>query len=355
MVDSSGQFCLHCGAWRGSLGLEPTPDLYVEHIVEICRELRRVLRSDGVFWLNIGDSYTPQSTHRTNKERTGYNQRARLVKDELKLPSYGKAKDLCLVPFHLAIALQADGWWVRSACIWHKRNCMPESASDRPTVDYEYVFLLTKSARYFYDGDAVREPSKIDETISWPKSNGIKSNMNKDEDLVKAGSWDMSDNRYYPASRNLRTVWDIPTKSYSEAHFATFPNELAARCIKVTPMDVCAECGAGYERLTEKIEPPKRSVNARTPPGQSPQSSFSVERFDNPIEIKTIGFAPTCTCGAGKAKAVILDPFAGSGTVGQAAHDLGRGFILIELNPDYYEFMRSRLGMFCPEAECPTS
>src|SRR3990170_639507 len=175
-------FCRRCGAWRGCLGLEPTPELYVEHLVGVLREVRRVLRDDGVMFLNMGDSYASNPAKGGSGTPNGRNNRgegyARPLRkasaqgadvggwtsrsSELRTttaPSGLKPKDLLLMPARVALALQVDGWWLRSDIIWSKPNPMPESVTDRPTTAHEHVYLLAKSERYFYDADAIREPS----------------------------------------------------------------------------------------------------------------------------------------------------------------------------------------------------
>jgi len=154
-VRSQGSFCSLCGAWRGSYGLEPTPEMYIDHTILILREIKRVLRKDGVVFWNIADSYAGGGRGSDKKYGEGRDNQPKSFKGN----SLIKPKDLSLIPFRLAIAAQADGWWVRSVIIWSKPNPMPESAKDRPTTCHEYILMLTKSARYYWDADAVREPS----------------------------------------------------------------------------------------------------------------------------------------------------------------------------------------------------
>jgi DNA modification methylase len=194
----------------GQIGLEHTPDEYVTRLVEVFREVRRVLRDDGTLWLNLGDSYAGSGAgggtsgdlahHMTNIAMSN-----RPTTNKL----HGiKSKDLVGIPWRVAFALQADGWYLRSDIIWAKPNPMPESVTDRPTKSHEYVFLLSKSARYYYDADAIREGDTA-------RASGNKTRV------IADGS-----------GRNARSVWTITTKPYAEAHFATFPPELPERCIK---------------------------------------------------------------------------------------------------------------------------
>lgn len=256
--------CLHCGAWRGAYGLEPTIEMYVQHSVEILREVRRVLRPDGVCFWNIGDSYAGSWGA---QGRTGANAArpkgtyARQVMVAVKRQSHTgsisdpflKPKDLCLIPSRIALAAQADGWWVRSMIVWAKPNPMPESVTDRPTDAYEHIIMLTKSERYYWDADAVREPFVSTEghraTATWvkgwasgetphtaiehaqaaPSHRGSKFNSErKKATAANIGDGKRTDS---PLGRNLRNVWNFATQPYSGAHFATFPEELPRRCI----------------------------------------------------------------------------------------------------------------------------
>ena len=224
MVPTSAQAFCACGAWRGSLGLEPTPDLYVSHLVEIFREVRRVLRDDGTLWLNMGDSYAANR---------GYQ-----VKDSkhvdvgnhmgMSVPSGLKPKDLVGMPWRVAFALQADGWWLRSDIVWHKPNPMPESITDRPTRSHEYVFLLSKSQRYYYDAEAIKEPCQSASLARYGYAFGGAKNIKlkaTDKPTAVVGK------REYASTRNKRDVWTINAQAYKGAHFATFPEKLVEPCI----------------------------------------------------------------------------------------------------------------------------
>lgn len=282
-VESAG---CSCGAWRGSLGLEPTPELFVAHVVEVFREVRRVLRADGTCWVNIGDSYVGNAGGGTGlksilKNRTVSRVRARMVMDK-NVPGL-KPKDMVGVPWMLAFAMRADGWWLRSENIWHKANPIPESVVDRPCRDHEQVFLFTKSHEYFYDRDAVKVPASgtAHSRVSvYGKSVGKGGQTPK---TVAPGGGNRANQSFHAATgdlveRNLRTVWKIQSEPYHGAHFATFPPELAQTCM-------LAGCPLG---------------------------------------------------------GVVLDPFGGSGTVGQVAEKNGRNWVLFELNPEYAALARER-------------
>jgi len=224
-ANTQGSFCSICGAWKGAYGLEPTPELYVEHTIQILREIKRVLRKDGVVFWNIGDSYAANRSYQVTdtKWRDVNNIKGSQV------PQGMKPKDLCLIPFRVAIAAQSDGWWVRSDIIWSKPNPMPESVTDRPTNSHEYIFMFTKSKKYYWDADAVREPKALS-TIGDPRDNGNGHRGGR-------GYTGQSDNGGTNlggqlGDRNIRSVWEFPTQPYPEAHFAVFPEKLPETCIK---------------------------------------------------------------------------------------------------------------------------
>jgi DNA modification methylase len=207
---------------EGQIGLERTPEEYVAHLVEVFREVRRVLRNDGTLWLNLGDSYNGSGGAGGDYAPGG------LEAGQPKYPgrriSTLKPKDLVGIPWRVAFALQEDGWYLRSDIIWHKPNAMPESVRSRPTKAHEYVFLLAKSPRYFYDADAVREESHY----RAPKGSGAGRGRYSDDGMGSVPSGGVSAN---PLGRNRRDVWTIPTRPYKGAHFATFPPPLPRRAV----------------------------------------------------------------------------------------------------------------------------
>jgi len=328
-------FCRKCGAWRGELGLEPTPELYVAHLVGIFREVRRVLKEDGTLWLNLGDSYTSAGTQVGIGGSKKQNSNAGPVcREKPGLAPNLKPKDLVGIPWRVAFALQADGadmralaaidkaesaiwaayddvedvpdrvlavlerlrleyagakgesWWLRSDIIWHKPNPMPESVRDRPTKAHEYVFLMSKAKRYYYDAEAVKEavrygPSDIKKMEEQRDRISAKHLSNDPGPLAKASHRTNIGRKRgvgNPSGRNRRSVWTITTTPFPGAHFAVFPKELSELCIKAG----CPEGGT------------------------------------------------------------VLDPFMGSGTTGLVAESLGRNWIGIEPNPEYVEMARRR-------------
>lgn len=315
----TGPFCQHCEAWCGSFGLEPTPELYIKHLVMIFEEVRRVLRADGTLWLNLGDCYatgagkvgehpgggdqgaqwagrpgpgmTSAAGYRGKKiraDRDGSHAGKHTAMAAMgpmtqpnRMPQIGlKPKDLVGIPWMAAFALRAAGWWLRQDIIWSKPNPMPESVTDRCTKAHEYIFLMSKSQRYYFDTDAIKEGAVKAGVI--PKS-GVVSD--RDNELRKTG-YDGHRTRIglqkaVPVAdmRNKRSVWTVNPQPFSEAHFATFPPALIEPCIKAG----CPEGG------------------------------------------------------------IVLDPFGGAGTTGLVADRLQRNALLIELNPDYAAMAERRI------------
>ena len=220
--------CPLCGAVREDkqIGLEETPEQYVQHLVEVFREVRRVLKSDGTLWLNIGDSYCgtgSKGNYKDPKYKDGRNGQS--VSLTQKIEGY-KSKDLIGIPWMLAFALRADGWYLRQDIIWSKPNPMPESVRDRCTKSHEYIFLLSKSQRYYYDCDSIKEKAKTKPTKRNKHKEGYQADYTKG-DRFSPGE------RVYGADgfRNKRDVWSVPLKPLKEAHFATFPEKLVEPCV----------------------------------------------------------------------------------------------------------------------------
>jgi DNA modification methylase len=291
----------------GQIGLESTPEAYVARMVEVFREVRRVLRDDGTCWVNLGDSYYAGGWECRRANAVGNGSmppESRKSGIASKIDGL-KVKDLVGIPWRVAFALQADGWWLRQDIIWHKPNPMPESVTDRCTKAHEYVFLLTKSERYYYDSEAVSEPVSVSTTArlsqpSLPLQAGSDRVPGKTNGPMKAVGPRFGGNKFGDSDdpkhatksgnvyqipdangrRNRRSVWTITTKPYSGAHFAVMPPDLADLCIRAG----CPEGG------------------------------------------------------------VVLDPFGGAGTVGLVADRLGRNAVLCELNPEYAELARRRIA-----------
>lgn len=281
-VTSPPYFGLRDYGHDGQIGLEQTPDEFVAKLVEVFREVRRVLRDDGTLWLNLGDSYGSAggNTHAGFNARYHGTQSAEDKQGKAldgvtnrKMLTGLKHKDLIGIPWRVAFALQADGWTLRQDIIWHKPNPMPESVKDRCTKAHEYIFLLSKGPRYYFDSEAMREPA------IYPA--GTKGAKGSAERAAQQGvNARPPEYKVYDGFRNRRSVWTVTTKPFKGAHFATFPPDLIEPC-----------------------------VLAGSPPG-----------------------------------GVVLDPFGGSGTTGLVADRHGRNAILCELNPAYAAMARERIG-----------
>lgn len=313
VVTSPPYFGLRDYGVAGQFGLEPTVEEYVATLVAVFREVRRVLRDDGVLWLNLGDSYFGDSPTRKSAseawsetwDKAQTRSRGGLRRSAAREGTL-KPKDLIGIPWRVAFALQADGWWLRSDVVWVKPNCMPESVTDRPTKAHEYVFLLSKSQRYFYDADAIKEPMKPERAEGANAFRGQAAMRPRGAPTVEAAAYrrNSSGNKArkvadgtrgrppdhlgtsfpwvdFPGNtRNKRDVWTIATAPYKGAHFAVMPPALVEPCI-------LAGCPAG---------------------------------------------------------GMVLDPFFGAGTVGVVAKRHGRHYLGIELNPEYVTLAEARIA-----------
>jgi DNA modification methylase len=332
----------------GQFGLEPTPDEYVAKLVRLFALLRPALRDDGTAWLNLGDSYASSTSNNGSYSEkstlagfTSPDTKGRQANDagEKRHLNHGlKPKDLVGIPWRVAFALQADGWYLRSDIIWHKPNPMPESVTDRPTKAHEYLFLLSKQARYYYDHEAIKEPSVFP--------------VGSREDVERGGfdgKWDEPGKEAFRSiadTRNKRSVWTIPTRPFSQAHFAVFPPDLIKPCILAgAPEKCCPECGAPWERVVERTcdydgsKYGKRAVDATggAISGGTDRSTLGSSNGKQTGKTSTVGFAPTCDHGHEPIGGTVLDPFMGSGTTAQVARSLGRKAVGSELNAEYIE------------------
>lgn len=378
----------------GQLGLEPTPESFVASMVEVFEEVRRVLRPDGTLWLNIGDSYCSTDKWGGGGKNTG----KQTIDSAGGVPSWAvrskkekipglKPKDLVGIPWRLAFALQSAGWYLRSEIIWHKPTAMPESVTDRPTKSHEQIFLLTKSPRYFFDQEAVREPSTGN---AHSRGNGVNPKAktpgpNSRIHVSRTGAAPQArQNESFSAAvaglvetRNVRTVWSLVAESFKGAHFATFPTSIPRRCIKAGTSEkgCCPQCGAPWKRIVKKNRQatrPGTNTKVKAPSGwqMGAGSHTQIEgRYYQPethyrdaaevgnrdpqrhtTTVETIGWEPGCKCGHEETvPCTVLDPFSGSGTTGQVATSLDRLYIGCELNPEYAEMSRSRIDFRKPE------
>jgi DNA modification methylase len=337
----------------GQIGLEATPEAFVARMVEVFSEVRRVLRKDGTCWVNLGDSYAMSTKGSSGKgEKQITNAGTILADRSWRIPDGLKQKDLCGIPWRVALALQADGWWLRSDIIWNKPNPMPESVTDRPTKSHEYLFLLTKAATYYYDADAIREPhsENAHHGLTMSRASAFKKQAGVGGHGKGAAMIELD-----PAGRNARSVWTIATAPFAEAHFATFPPELPAKCIKAGTSEkgCCAKCGAPWEREVDK-ERTLAGNSARAGRSLDDLNSTGKHRLDGAtgnknlkggpvVSTTTLGWSPSCSCDVPAIPCTVLDPFGGAGTTALVADRLQRNAVLIELNPEYAAMAEKRI------------
>lgn len=335
---SQGQFCRLCNAWRGDLGLEPTPELYLDHMMLVMAECWRVLRNDGVCFVNIGDSYSGGG-------RGNYGNGLSLGQGPKHTKGhdfkYGniKPKSLCLVPQKFAIRCQEAGWIIRSEIIWAKPNPMPESCKDRPTRSHEQVWMMVKQQRYYWDQEAVMEKS----------GSGVPGKRHQRPGIDVHGGNQQHGTIPTCPYRNARTVWSIATEPTPEAHFATWPSKLVNRMIRAaTAQKACPHCRAPWERVVEKVEaPPEVFTKTKNPndnfiaghrkDGVFRGSGQKHQNWLNNNPSKTIGWQPTCSCpdNDGSGKCIVLDPFGGTCKTVLEAERLNRTGIGLDLSYMY--------------------
>jgi DNA modification methylase len=373
MRPTISNFCNICGAWKGELGLEPTPQLFVEHIVLVFREVKRVLRDDGVIWINLGDSYTgsgkggnpeagKQATNKGSQTvgvlygKTGDQQMEVAQTNVTRNYDAIPPKNLVGIPWRVAFALQDDGWILRSEIIWSKPNPMPESVEDRPTKAHEQIFLLSKSPRYFYDHEAVKEDA------AFPEMTHKSSRKSESQEEAYFGNAPTNLGRCgtLEGKRNKRSVWEVVTQPYPESHFATFPEALIEPCILAGTSEhgACPECGSPWKRITNSPKPPDEVYTETRNPcdemvGRTSRKGGNGQAYqnwksENPTQ--TIKWEPTCKCVSDKPlkPCLVLDPFCGSGTTGVVSLRYHRDFVGCELNPEYASMAERRIGNEAP-------
>lgn len=335
----------------GQIGLEPTPEEYVEKLVAVFREVRRVLRGDGTLWLNLGDRYATSGTRQGNRNSLGRKEGDPYRRFYRCRPIAIKEKDLVGIPWAVAFALRGDGWYLRSDIIWAKPNPMPESVTDRPTKAHEYVFLFAKEPRYYYDADAIREPfadDRMGDPGPYRKTSAQErkaNNARQDLGFINnGGGWTRGQEL---GGRNKRSVWTIATEPFPEAHFATFPTALVEPMILAgTSPKACPKCGASWRRVVERERPADAKPRRPDEPHNSGTGLEPHRGYRGVPVVKELGWEPTCTCpdNDGSGRCVVLDPFVGSGTTLLVAQRLGRSGIGIELNPDYCAMASRRIN-----------
>jgi site-specific DNA-methyltransferase (adenine-specific) len=278
-ITSPPYFGLRDYGHDGQIGLEPTPDEFVAKLVEVFREVHRVLRDDGTLWLNLGDSYAGNNSRASNNGRAGFgNSREAVI---ARTGEGLKTKDLIGIPWRVAFALQQDGWYLRQDIIWHKPNPIPESVKDRCTKAHEYIFLLSKSPRYYFDHESIKEPAKRpNEKQTFGGAKAKSAEIQTSDPRYRNGSEQWGRTIKTPKMKSKRDVWSVSVKPYKGAHFATFPPDLIEPCV----LAGCPEGGT------------------------------------------------------------VLDPFGGSGTTAGVAVKHERKAIICELNPEYAALIPDRVN-----------
>ena len=374
----------------GQIGLEPTPEEFVAALVDVFREVKRVLRPDGTLWVNLGDSYAGYwgdskareegraSSADTNGWTNGFNMNARPSFDHLRRSGL-KPKDLIGIPWRVAFALQADGWYLRQDIIWAKPNPMPEAVTDRCTKSHEYVFLFAhpdSGGKYFYDAEAVKEPVS---PVSIQRNKYAWNSQQRTRDpREKRGSHFAEPGGMFPGDvRNKRSVWAVTVTPYKGAHFATWPSELVRPMVLAgtSAHGCCSGCGAPWVGHTGKSCPacnatvPSRAMSCptcghvtdwkagRLPPEDVASMAYGATDFSgsgkavprkaslapNPTTVFQ-GWVPSCKCvGTSRIPATVLDPFSGSATTGMVALQEGQNYVGCDLNPDYLPLAMNRV------------
>lgn len=350
--DLRSAFCKKCSAWYGQLGLEPTLELYLEHMLQITEELKRVLKGTGVCFWNHGDNYGGAISV-PNAPKLGKRAKDRIC----QRPAIGKQKCMIMQNYRLILRmLDEQNWLLRNICIWNKPNHMPSSVKDRFANSYEPVFMLVKSKKYLFDLDAVRVPHKTNENrpmgIIRNREYGYNSKLNKlrgykikgDKGIVQKSQHHGKDVNYTSGGKNPGDVWIIPTRPFPEAHFATFPQGLVEPMIQAScPKWICKKCSKARVRIT-KIEY-NWQTKGKTKGEKQRSGEMATIQGHALAEHQTIGWTD-CSCfddGNKWRPGIILDCFLGSGTTAVVAKKLKRDYLGIELNSSYIEIANKRI------------
>ena len=382
--------------WRGELGQEPSFKMYVNHLLAIFNEVKRILKPTGCCFVELGDTYASNGTVKT-RFWYGSNQGKHQLGngDGLLSKEYSgrgrtkeiSSKSLCNIPHRFAIGMTDHGWIQRNTIIWHKTNCLPHSCKDRFTVDFTYIFFFTKKRKYYFEQqfEPMKDATLKDKRIDQIKKTGklIYTNIKPNEEKVQSpgavgerifksilrkmegtlyggdgmglhehfGYYDKDGtHRFYIQGRNKRCVWSLPTKSYPEAHYATYPPDLIKPLIVAgTPQYVCKKCGKARERILkmEGYHFPDKDINDHQVINKvgigSYKSGSDYAEFRKQHPIENIGMS-NCCCNAEYDSGIVLDPFCGSGTTCMVAKQLGRHYVGIELNPKYIEMAERRIA-----------
>jgi len=315
------------------LGMEDTPEEFTENLVKVFREIKRVLRDDGTVWLNLGDSYSSGGRTTTTNQSLRGDKEYGVTRPK---PSKGiKPKDLIGIPWRVAFALQQDGWYLRQDIIWHKPNPMPESVRDRCTKAHEYIFLLSKNVKYYYDHEAIKEDAKYPQGPN--SSHAIRKGVGDPKMQTRGGLHKIGAN----PKRNKRSVWTITTKPFKGAHFATFPKDLIEPCVLAgCPEKSCINCGEPYLRKVVKSGEIQRRWSKNNADGSPYEKQGSMQNI-----YEDMGLQKQCDCQTNETKGgTVLDPFGGSGTTGIVAASHSRNAVLLELNQEYIDLAKERIN-----------
>ena len=329
LITSPPYFQLRDYKVNGQMGLEDSVDAYLDKLLTLFDEAKRVVKDEGTCWVNLGDRYG----------------------DKMKL---GKPKSMLGIPEQFMLGMIQRGWILRNKIIWHKPNPIPSSTRDRFTNSWEYLFLFAKSPTYFFDLDAIRKPHKTKP----PKSFSSKIQSNSGSKRIKnfieqSGVIPVTTANLYSKNgsnkwghvlgKNPGDCWTIPTQSFREAHFATFPERLVEDPIKTTPESICSQCGKSKLRITHTEHTTKYENRSLLHNDGSKTDDRLAQPSHRCLALHyTIGWK-TCSCGSSFKKALVLDPFMGAGTTAVVAQRLGRDYIGFELNPDYIKIAEKRI------------
>jgi DNA modification methylase len=323
------------------IGLEATLGGYINNMVAVFEEVRRILKPQGTLWLNLGDSYNGSGGAGGDYAKGGMREGQPKYPGR-KEPSM-KRKEIMGVPWRVAFALSEAGWWLRQDIIWNKPNCMPEPVKDRCTKNHEYIFLLTKQEKYFYDHEAIKEPVK-EESLKRAQNSWDSDHPSTGFHGEGIHTAQMGKRFVNPTGRNKRSVWTVNPKPYKGAHFAVFPPDLIEPCILAgtSAKGCCSKCGKAYLRLTEGVATKAPSINKKASITQT--GGVGTERLNgSQKQYHTVGWEQGCDCNADVVPAVVFDPFGGSGTTAGVAIKNGRKAILCELNEEYAALIPSRI------------
>lgn len=349
---------------EGQIGLEETPEEYVAKMVEVFTEVKRVLKKEGTLWLNLGDSYNAgrNGGHAGGKDSGFQPVDERYVQRSGSNVEGLKPKDLIGIPWMVAFALRSSGWYLRQDIIWSKPNPMPESVTDRCTKSHEYIFLLSKSGKYYYDAESIK--TDLARTYNGPQYIGGKKGRSYDpiegDPNYRNGNdhWGREVFIDENCFANKRSVWTVTTRPYSEAHFATFPERLITDCIKAgCPEFICNKCGRAMEKIVKNTTSFQggsgkagRTADEVNASGKWAGKQYGENLKLGPVVSTEIIGLTDCGCNAGFSGGIVLDPFMGAGTTALVARKLNRNYIGFELNPQYIEIANKRLfnelGMF---------